>query len=392
MKKRAVTALTCIIIVLAASFMATKPVKASGDFWVEKAPMPNSEAGFGVVSVNGEIYAIGSNFNYMYNPLNDTWVSKTPMPSHRNSFAVAACAGKIYVVGGWNSTDPKTGLSIIMGTNEMYNPATDTWTTKASLPMATSNMQANAVGDKIYVISGLTNLTDPSTYYPVLSISTWIYDPTHDSWNEAARIPNAVFNYASAVVNGKIYIEGGEAEFAGISNLNQIYDPKTNTWAIGQPMPLAVRSEASGATTGKLAPARLYLTGGTHDTWIGVNTTQIYDPQTNNWTLGAEMPHARLELGVAVIDDTIYAIGGVSWIGWAGPENSLGTVYAINEQYVPSDNQASSAPPSTSASSSPLASQPLPIGLVGSIVAIVAVVFMGAFVVVFLQRRRERMK
>ena len=105
------------------------PVMASGDLWVQRAPMPNAEVSFGALSVNGEIYAIGYNFTYVFNPSADSWVSKTQLPSHRQGFAIAAYQNKIYVIGGWNSTNPNTGIAITLGTNEMYDPATDTWTT-----------------------------------------------------------------------------------------------------------------------------------------------------------------------------------------------------------------------------------------------------------------------
>ena len=58
------------------------------------------------------------------------------MPSHRQGFAIAAFQDKIYVIGGWNSINPNTGIAITLGTNEMYDPASDTCTTKAPMPIA----------------------------------------------------------------------------------------------------------------------------------------------------------------------------------------------------------------------------------------------------------------
>lgn len=320
----AVLFLTCITIF--------QSVKASGDLWVERAPLPNAEFSFGAASVNGEIYVIGHNFTYVFDPSNDVWVSKTQMPSHRHGFAITACQNKIYVIGGWNSTDPHTGIAITMGTNEMYDPATDTWTTQASLPMPTTNMEANVVEGKIYVISGLTSIAKPT-----LSSSNWVYDPSSNSWSTAASIPTSVFNYASAVVDNKIYIEGGGLSGAPYyTNSNQIYDPKTNTWNTGEPLSLTVHASSAGATTGLYASAKLYVIGGTNDGYNGIKTIQIYDPQIDNWTLGAQMPTARLSLAVAVLNDTVYALGGISS---AGPQNNKGTIYTVNEQYLPMDYQ-----------------------------------------------------
>ena len=158
-----------------------------------------------------------------------------------------------------------------------------------------------------------------------------------------ASIPTSVFSYASAVVDNKIYVEGGG--FSGSPyyiNLNQIFDPKTNTWTLGEPLPVTIHQSAAGATIGALSLAKLYIIGGTNDGYNGVNLTQIYDPQTDNWTLGTQMPTARLALAVAVLNDTLYPLGDVSS---AGPEINRGTVYAINEQYIPLDYQGPTPSP-----------------------------------------------
>jgi N-acetylneuraminic acid mutarotase len=292
-------------------------VRASGDLWIERAPMPKAESNFGAVSVNGEIYAIGYNFTYVFDSSADTWVSKTSIPSHRQGVAIATCQNKIYVIGGWNST-----------------LATDTWAIKSPLPMPTANLQANVVNSKIYVISGMSDIAKPT-----LSSSNWVYDPSSDSWSSVAPIPTPVFNYASTVVDDKIYIEGGGLSSSPYySNLNQIYDPRTNSWTLGEPLPAALLSASAGATTGVLAPAKLYIIGGTHNGYDGITTTQIYDPQTGKWTLGAAMPNAREALAVAVVNDSLYALGGVSG---SGPGMNRGTVYALNEQYIPLDYQGS---------------------------------------------------
>jgi hypothetical protein len=328
------------------------PVKASGDVWVQRAPLPYAEFSFGAASANGEIYAIGHNFTYAFYPFNDSWVSKTPIPSHRQGFAIATCQNKIYVIGGWNSLDPNTGIAITSGTNEMYDPATDTWTNRASLPAPTAYMEANVVNDKIYVIAGIADISKPT-----LSSSNWVYDPSSNSWNSAASIPTSVFKYASAVVDNKIYLVGGDGgKSSAVSNLNQIYDPETNSWTIGQPLPTAVRHAGAAATAGKLAPARLYIIGGSNNGYDGVSATQIYDPQTGNWALGAQMPTARLGLAVTVVNDTLFALGGISW---AGP-NYAGAVYASNEQYIPSDYQGPIASPYVPTPSPPSTSTPTP--------------------------------
>jgi hypothetical protein len=71
----------------------------------------------------------------------DTWVSKAPMQVARYDLGVAVVNGKIYAIGGStrsggggtrNGPLPVTGGTV--GTNEEYDPTTDSWTFKASMP------------------------------------------------------------------------------------------------------------------------------------------------------------------------------------------------------------------------------------------------------------------
>ena len=286
--------------------------------------MPSANVGSVAVAVNGEIYVIGPNSTYAYYPSTNSWVSKTPLPTHQQSFAVAAYQNKIYVCGGCSGFNQTTGYPInCTGSNQEYNPATDSWETKAPMPTARAQLQANMVNGEIYFISG--TLPDGS-----ISNATEVYNPLNDSWSTAASIPTPVGLYASAVVDNKIYLVGGGKSGPAIIDLNQIYDPETNKWTFGAPLPSSILLAAAGATTGELAPARLYVIGGTTDGTSPVNTTYIYDPQANSWSLGSPMLTARGALSVAVVNDTLYALGGThNLLDFQDRAN------VVNEQYFP---------------------------------------------------------
>ncbi|UCC58676.1 MAG: PEF-CTERM sorting domain-containing protein [Candidatus Bathyarchaeum sp.] len=87
-------------------------------------------------------------------------------------------------------------------------------------------------------------------------------------------------------------------------------------------MPYPGGNAAAGVTSGVLAPTRIYVLGG----YPTFNLNQIYDPETDTWTMGALMPTNRYGLGVAVVDDLIYAIGGPG-------ANAI----VANERYTPAD-------------------------------------------------------
>jgi hypothetical protein len=328
MNKSAV--LPLVLVFLSASFtIAAKPISdatASQNSWTAKAPMPTARSQLGVAVVNGKIYAIGginSSFgivgiNERYDPESNAWDALAPMPTPRAQFGIAVFQNKIYVIGGVVGISPyfqndAMGISVMTGANEVYDTATDTWETKDPMPTERGVMQANTVDDKIYLSGGFGGLTHPGFLN-----CTEVYDPATDSWTTMASMPIFQEEFSSAVLDSKIFF---------ISDKVQIFNPKSNQWTTGTSPPKAVFQGAAAATTGIMAPKRIYFLQG------GKGLNQIYNPDNDSWTTGAPMPNPnlnRLQLAVAVVNDTLYALGG-SNTNDPGALNIL----ALNDQYTP---------------------------------------------------------
>ena len=304
----ALVLLLALAILTATATTVAKPMVSSAavveDSWATMSSVPQGSLGPGVVAVNGKIYVIGGisedtlTINQEYDPATDTWTTKTSMPSPRSSFVTAVYQNRIYAIGGGGDF----GMEEVTGLNQVYDPATDSWETKTSMPTARQFLGANVVNGKIYLIGGSkpVNLNDPS-YVPNVNE---VYDPVTDSWASRKPPPVNASNYASAVFDGKIYVISG---IGASGALTQIYDPETDSWSHGAQIPTPVWGAAAGVTTGVLAPKRIYVIGG----YPAFNMVQIYDPETDTWTTGAQMPTGRYGLSVAVVvDDRLYAIGG----------------------------------------------------------------------------------
>jgi len=321
-------ALLLALVFLTASCLAVKPSMSSTDVtedtWASKASMQVARSSLGVAAVNGKIYAIGGSAengyvgtNEEYDPETDTWTYKKPMPTPRYGFGITVYQNKIYCIGGSSSGGYFSNESI-KGVNEVYDPATDTWEIKEPIPTPRRGLGANVVNGKIYLIGGYVPDSSSSTGFSVLSLNE-VYDPETDSWTMKAKVPTAVVSFRSAVVDSKIYVLG--------EGLNQIYDADTDTWSLGTPRPHSSIGDARPvATTGVNAPKRIYVFGG--------GKTQVYNPETDSWTFGADGPTDRYGFGVAVVNDTLFVIGGSTEtfdMFW----NSNVTLYATNEQYTP---------------------------------------------------------
>jgi len=293
-------------------------VRATEDSWASKESMPTARNALGVAFVDGKIYAIGGliiggvpiGTNEEYDPVTDTWTTKTPSPALLDAFGIAIHNNMIYVIGGdFGPFGPHQNY-----TNLLYNPATDTWENGAELPTPRGRMDANVVGGKIYVIGGrnsdgITNVTE-------------VYDPATNTWTTKEPIPTPVSSYVSAVVDNKIYVIGGfvpaTPPIIATTNLTQIYDPETDTWSYGAPIPTNVSLAAAAATTGVYAPKRIHV--------LSTDKHYVYDPEADTWATATAMPTPRSSFSIAVINDVLYAIGGV--LG----NNSKA---ATNEQYTP---------------------------------------------------------
>jgi N-acetylneuraminic acid mutarotase len=333
--------LTFVLCVLISA--ALPHVNAVEDCWVTLESMPTERYWLGVAVVDGKIYAIGGysngsvvGTNEMYDPETDTWTTMESMPTARAAFGIVVYQNKIHVMGGYIPYS-----SFFSQAHEVYDPLTDTWETKSGTEFS-AFFCANVVNDKLYVMGGQRQV-----FYPHGTIEQHrVYDALTDTWTDLTPMPTGVSDYTSAVIDDKIYVMGGRSGSVTAENIStQIYDTETDTWSNGAQIPSIVFNAAAGATSGEFAPKRIYVMGGIdyskrvseelpslYSPEVTSSLTQIYEPETDTWTTGDPMLTARYGLGVAVIDDKIYAIGGKK-----GGETYSTEYYNKNEMYTPAE-------------------------------------------------------
>lgn len=235
----------------------------------------------------------------------NTWSQRAGMGIGGVGLASCTIRGKIYATGlGWGIG----AFDINLGRTEEYDPVSNVWTPRAELPTPRAWVTASAVGNKCYVIGGGEN---GGPFSPPALTSVEEYDPRTDNWQSKAPLPQRREAAGSAVVNGKIYvIGGGDAVWWASDPIAPvaIYDPATDTWSEGADMPTPRKGLGVAAVDGLI-----YAIGGSnHELGIFASgIVEAYDPVADKWSSLASLPADRNFLSAAALKGKLYAMGGL---------------------------------------------------------------------------------
>ena len=154
----------------------------------------------------------------------------------------------------------------------------------------------------------------------LIALLTQIESFAGEDWEVITQLPTKRWEFSTAVVDDKVYIIGGSpfennAGPFGVSTV-EVYDPHTNTWQRGADMPTP-RTNAKAAVVN----GTIYVFGGYHSkdkflqNWKMADRVEAYDLLTDTWTRKKEMPISRFYFGLAVVAGKIYLIGGTTGLG-----------------------------------------------------------------------------
>jgi N-acetylneuraminic acid mutarotase len=190
--------------------------------WTQFVSLP--QVRFGGISFieNGYLHFVGGDMADRETPTKDHWrinladpsggwQRRADLPQAGDHMSHAFVNGKHYVLGGehgHHGLGPNDDNGYIQHNyNFAYDDATDTWATKANLPLALSHTEGQTlvINGQIVIIGGLltggdSNITD----------RVHVYDPVANSWKLlSTRFPKRVIGGVSGYLNGKIYHTNG---------------------------------------------------------------------------------------------------------------------------------------------------------------------------------------
>ncbi len=130
-----------------------------------------------------------------------------------------------------------------------------------------------------------------------------VFDTFERRWREASPMRVGRILPGIAVLNGLIYVCGGEVDSQILAN-GEVYDPNEDEWRVMASMTIP-RCEFGMCALG----THLYAFGG----WVGEDiggSIERYDAATDQWTLIDKMPEPRFSMGIVAHQSLIYLVGG----------------------------------------------------------------------------------
>jgi len=239
--------------------------------------------------------------------LASNWRSEPPLPVVLQEISAVTLDGRIWVVGGFEDFRD-------VGTVRIFDPSSGAWTLGPALPAPRHHLALAVVGGDLYVLGGMETIGFD------LVDTAWVLRAGASEWTPLAPLPEARGAGYAGVVDGTIYLVGGQGPGEVLSADTLIYDPATNAWTIGAAIP-SPREHLAGF----VYDGEIWALGGRAFS-LSTNTAvvEIYDPATDTWRSGLPLGLARGGFAASVLDDVAYVVGGEQ------PDRALHEVEALH--------------------------------------------------------------
>jgi N-acetylneuraminic acid mutarotase len=182
------------------------------------------------------------------------------------------------------------------------------WQINAAMSTERDQFTGGVIDGKIYVFGG--NDGDG-----VDLKSTEMFDPDTGVWTMRADNEHAggagVEELTGAVVGEKLYVFGAQGRQVpgwehGEINFVEEYNPVTSTWRSRAPKPTLVTAAPATVYDGQV-----YLFAGGHwTTGVTYRVVEAFDPATNNWRSVTDVPGNVQMFALATVGNKAYLIGG----------------------------------------------------------------------------------
>ena len=162
------------------------------------------------------------------------------------------------------------------------------------MPQARSDLVAAEVNGTAYVLGGFDGTN---------GVSDILATTDGANFRTVAQLPQSVRYAAVAVVDGRVWLFGGEHDGNNVTTV-QVFDPATGTARVAGQLP-----ETLAHASAVVLDGHVLLMGGRHAGRI-LDSIMQFDPASGAASTVGTLPYAVADAGAAVVDDVAYVVGG----------------------------------------------------------------------------------
>jgi len=269
--------------------------------WQVIGTMPDPRWGGRAVPVEGGILLMGgedeagpSDVVQFFSAQDGSWQERHPLPYPLRDFAVVSFGGQIYIMGGKTVQDSATSKVLI------YSPEGDSfYFAPFELPRRIYGMEAQLVGEKVYLFGGLVD----SIYVPrgyIVDLNDFSVD-SFDLNVERSYFGSTLYGQGS---DTSIYLIGG-LWYDYLSSVERFY-PAEQTWSgyFELPEPRAYHVSIIHGDT-------LMVIGGEIEGQV--TSSVLFSVLDGPWYPFPPMFYSRAGLMCADLGDSIFVFGGYTY-------------------------------------------------------------------------------
>jgi hypothetical protein len=253
-----------------------------------------------------------------YDLSSDVWTSVEAMATRRDLHTATLLAGGLVLVAG-GETD-----GVPLASSELYDPATGSWRSTGSMLTARYSHTATLLSSGLVLVAG--GCCD-SGQPPLTSLhSAELYDPATETWSTTGSLVTARNSHTATALNdGTVLVAGGLFYRTGTTASAERFDPASGTWSVTGVLNDARASHAAGL----LNDGTVLVAGGTPGGCCsGLHSAELYDPVAGTWSRTGPMQDGRRLFSGAVLGDgTFLVAGGYSCCSDPQPTRSSAEIY-----------------------------------------------------------------